>query len=191
MTCNGSLTLECPCCGAVVHAKIQTTECVSVGQMTTPSHRPARGARVDDKATIIGNADGTPFRFNGRDVWIAVLDAKYRAASVAVASDGNTDAVETCRQVMLSGAPCDLPTADVLLTIWRQREFIDANDPTIGDFPDYALANWGFGSIHGAGVWSSSEYPSTSAVSVGSGGDVYGGSKHGQFGVVPVLEIPA
>ncbi|NCD26217.1 MAG: hypothetical protein EOL86_11595 [Deltaproteobacteria bacterium] len=92
---------------------------------------------------------------------------------------------------MLSGAPCDLPTADVLLTIWRQREFIDANDPTIGDFPDYALSRWGFGSIHGAFIWSSSEYSSYYAVHVGSGGGVGNGTKYRQFGVVPVLEIPA
>ncbi len=191
MTCNGSLTLECPCCGAVVHAKIQTTECVSVGQMTTPSHRPARGARVDDKATIIGNADGTPFRFNGRDVWIAVLDAKYRAASVAWAAECNTDAVETCRQVMLSGSPCALPTADVLLKIWQHRDFIDANDPTIGDFPGRALSKWGFGSANGAYVWSSSEYNSYYAVCVSSGGGVNNYTNSYQFGVVPALEIPA
>ncbi|NCD26842.1 MAG: hypothetical protein EOL86_14820, partial [Deltaproteobacteria bacterium] len=36
-----------------------------------------RGARIDDKATVIGNADGTPFTINGQQVWIAVLDAAY------------------------------------------------------------------------------------------------------------------
>ena len=190
MTCDASFTLECPCCGAVVSVKIQT-ECASVSKITTPSHCSTRGARVDGKATIIGNADGTPFRMNGRDIWIAVLDAKYRAASVAWAAERNTDAVETCRQVMLSGAPGDLPTADVLLKIWQHRDFIDANDPTIGDFPDYALANWGFGSASGALVWSSSEYNSSYAVYVSSGGGVYNSNKNYQFGVVPVLEIPA
>nr|WP_294508641.1 hypothetical protein [uncultured Bilophila sp.] len=36
------------------------------------------GVRVENKATVIGNPDGSPFAIRGRKVWIAVLDAQYR-----------------------------------------------------------------------------------------------------------------
>lgn len=206
----------------------------------------SRGTRIDNKATVIGNADGTPFTINGQQVWIAVLDAAYRGVSVKFgtygydsslpnvtgsfgtmaqgeseatmdaraaaetgASTGNcnvwmtrnttTDsqsivgvpAVAMCRALSLDGTPCDLPTAKVLMRIWQHRAFIDANDPTVGANSTKALSNWGFGSANGAYVWSSSEYYSNSAVCVGSSGDVTNGGKGSQFGVVPVLEIPA
>lgn len=206
-----------------------------------------RGTRIDNKATVIGNADGTPFTINGQQVWIAVLDAAYRGVSVKFGtygydstlpnvtssmgtmvqdeseaamdaraaaetgtSDGNCDvwmtrntttdsqsivgvpAVAMCRAISLDGTPCDLPTAKVLMRIWQHRAFIDDNDPTAAANTSKKLStNWGFGSAHGAYVWSSSESNSNSAVLVNSGGYVNDYGKNDQFGVVPVLEIPA
>ena len=205
-----------------------------------------RGMRIDNKATVIGNADGSPFTINGQQVWIAVLDAAYRGVSIkfgtygydstlpnvtsslgtmtqgesesamdarAAAETGNskgncdvwmtrngiTDsqsivgvpAVAMCRAIALDGTPCDLPTAKVLMRIWQHRDFIDTNDPTAAANTAKKLSAWGFGSARGAYVWSSSEYSSYNPVCVGSGGDVIYYDKSGQFGVVPVLEIPA
>jgi len=205
-----------------------------------------RGARIDDRATVIGNADGTPFTINGQQVWIAVLDAAYRGVSVKfgtygtdtalpsvtsplgtmtlgeseatmdarAAAETNTSAhnddvwmgyntatdsqsivgvpaVAMCRVISLGGTPCDLPTAKVLMRIWQHRDFIDAHDPTAAANTAKKLSNWGFGSALGASVWSSSEYSDNTAVRVSSGGGVNYGNKNYQFGVVPVLEIPA
>lgn len=206
-----------------------------------------RGARIDNKATVIGNADGSPFTINCQQVWIAVLDAAYRGVSVKFgtsgydsslpnvtgsfgtmtqgeseatmdaraaaetgASTGNcnvwmtrnttTDsqaivgvpAVAMCRAISLDGTPCDLPTAKVLMRIWQHRAFIDDNDPTAAANTSKKLStNWGFGSAGGAYVWSSSECTSDYAVHVNSNGHVNDNYKTNQFGVVPVLEIPA
>ena len=206
----------------------------------------ARGTRIDNKATVIGNTDGSPFTINGAQVWIAVLDAAYRGVSIKfgtygfdsslpnvtsslgtmtqgesesamdarasqevndsdfncnvwMTSNGITDsqsvvgvpAVAMCRALSLDGTPCDLPTAKVLMRIWQHRNFIDTNDPTAAANTAKKLSAWGFGSADGASVWSSSEYPSNSAVGVNSNGSVNGSGKNGQCGVVPVLEIPA
>lgn len=217
----------------------------SVRSITTSNM--GRGARIDNKATVIGNADGSPFTINGQQVWIAVLDAAYRGVSVKFGtyehdsslpnvtgsfgtmtqgeseaamdaraaaetgtSDGNCDvwmtrntttdsqsivgvpAVAMCRAISLDGTPCDLPTAKVLMRIWQHRAFIDDNDPTAAANTSKKLStNWGFGSAGGANVWSSSEYDSNSAVTVSSNGNVSNDYKYYQFGVVPVLEIPA
>jgi hypothetical protein len=205
-----------------------------------------RGMRIDNKATVIGNADGTPFTINGQQVWIAVLDAAYRGVSIKFGtygydsslpnvtgsfgtmtqgeaessmdarasaetgnSEGNCDvwmtrngvtdsqsivgvpAVAMCRAISLDGTPCDLPTAKVLMRIWQHRDYIDTNDPTAAANTAKKLSAWGFGSASGADVWSSSEYSSDNAVRVNSTGALYNGSKYTQFGVVPVLEIPA
>jgi hypothetical protein len=205
-----------------------------------------RGTRIDNKATVIGNTDGTPFTINGSQVWIAVLDAAYRGVSIKFGtygydsslpnvtgsfgtmaqgeaesamdarasaetgdSEGNCDvwmtrnaitdsqsivgvpAVAMCRAISLDGTPCDLPTAKVLMRIWQHRDFIDTNDPTAAANTSKKLSAWGFGSADGAGVWSSSEYGSYYAVRVTSSGSVGYDSKSNQFGVVPVLEIPA
>lgn len=205
-----------------------------------------RGTRIDGKATVIGNADGSPFTINGQQVWIAVLDAAYRGVSVKFgtyeydsslpnvtgsfgtmthgeseatmdaraaaetgASTGNcnvwmtrnttTDsqaivgvpAVAMCRAISLDGTPCDLPTAKVLMRIWQHRVFIDDNDPTANANTAKKLSNWGFGSASGPYVWSSSESNGNDAVFVYSNGNVHANYKGSQFGVVPVLEIPA
>lgn len=204
-----------------------------------------RGTRIDGKATVIGNADGTPFMLHGQQVWIAVLDAAYRGVSQkfgtygydsnlpnvtgtwgtmaqgeseatmdARAADPNTSqynctewmtrnaitdsqsivgvpAVAMCRAISLDGTPCNLPTAKVLMRIWQHRVFIDDNDPTASANTTKKLSNWGFGSAGGAAVWSSSECGGAHAVGVYSGGNVNYNYKDGQFGVVPVLEIPA
>ena len=146
-----------------------------------------RGTRIDNKATVIGNEDGTPLAINGKKVWIAVLDAVYRGVSV----EFGPHAEEACRALSLGGAPCKLPTYDVLMHIWQHRDYIDSMDPTAAANTAKKLSNWGFGSANGAYVWSSSETNSASAVSVGSSGGVGGYTKYYQFGVVPVLEIPA
>ena len=205
-----------------------------------------RGTRIDNKATVIGNTDGTPFTINGKQVWIAVLDAAYRGVSIKFGTygtdtslpnmsgswgtmtqgetetamdaraaaeindstfncnawmtyTGHTDtqsikgvpAVEMCRALSLDGTPCDLPTAKVLMRIWQHRDYIDSMDPTAAANTAKKLSNWGFGSANGAAVWSSSEYGSNYAVYVYSSGHVYRDNKYAQFGVVPVLEIPA
>ena len=205
-----------------------------------------RGMRIDNKATVIGNTDGSPFTINGAQVWIAVLDAAYRGVSIKFGtygfdsslpnatssmgtmvqgesesamdaraaqevndSDFNCDvwmtrngitdsqsivgvpAVAMCRALSLDGTPCDLPTAKVLMRIWQHRNFIDTNDPTAAANTAKKLSAWGFGSAGGAAVWSSSEYSSSSAVLVNSSGDVNANGKNDQFGVVPVMEIPA
>ena len=77
------------------------------------------------------------------------------------------------------------------MRIWQHRVFIDDNDPTASANTAKKLSNWGFGSANGAYVWSSSEYHSNAAVAVTSNGDVTTNGKGNQFGVVPVLEIPA
>ena len=205
-----------------------------------------RGTRIDNKATVIGNTDGSPFTINGQSVWIAVLDATYRGVSIKFGttgfdsslpnvtgpfgtmtqgesesamdarasaetgnSKGNCDvwmtrneitdgssivgvpAVAMCRALSLDGTPCDLPTAKVLMRIWQHRDFIDTNDPTAAANAAKKLSAWGFGSADGADVWSSSECNSNNAVGVVSSGNVNGYDKYLQFGVVPVLEIPA
>ena len=205
-----------------------------------------RGARIDNKATILGNADGTPFTINGKQVWIAVLDAAYRGVSIKFGTygtdtslpnmsgswgtmtqgetetamdaraaaeindstfncnawmtyTGHTDtqsikgvpAVKMCRDISLDGTPCDLPTAKVLMRIWQHRDYIDSMDPTAAANTAKKLSNWGFGSATGARVWSSSEGDSGGAVGVASNGAVNYYNKNAQFGVVPVLEIPA
>ena len=47
-----------------------------------------RGMRIDNKATVIGNTDGSPFTINGAQVWIAVLDAAYRGVSIKFGTYG-------------------------------------------------------------------------------------------------------
>ena len=240
LTRGESYTIEARHKGAALGwSEWSTARGVSVSVIT-------RGMRIDNKATVIGNADGTPFSINGQQVWIAVLDAAYRGVSIkfgtygydstlpnvtsslgtmtqgesesamdarAAAETGNskgncdvwmtrngiTDsqsivgvpAVAMCRALSLDGTPCDLPTAKVLMRIWQHRDFIDTNDPTAAANTAKKLSAWGFGSANGANVWSSSEYTSDNAVRVNSSGNVNDYTKDLQFGVVPVLEIPA
>ena len=55
----------------------------------------------------------------------------------------------------------------------------------------HGVKRWPYCSADGAYVWSASEYDSTSAWYVNSGGALYGNGKNGRFGCVPALEIPA
>ena len=62
--------------------------------------------------------------------------------------NSNTDAAHYCRSIIgADGIPFDMPTCEVLAFIYRDRQFIEEADPTVGDYPTYSLTNnWGFGS---------------------------------------------
>ena len=131
------------------------------------------------------------------------MDASFTYSQTVKNSEELTDAILAYSSSMQAAAYCrtitladlgkmDLPSIDVLMRIYQARTLIDAADPTSVANPEKKLEKWGFGSASGAYIWSASEYSSLTAWHVGSGGRVgSNGTKHDQFGVVPVLEIPA
>lgn len=133
----------------------------------------------------------------------AHMDASFTYSQTVKNSEELTDAILAYSSSMQAAAYCrtitladlgkmDLPSIDVLMRIYQARTLIDATDPTSVANPEKKLEKWGFGSASGAYIWSASEYSSLTAWHVGSGGRVgSNGTKHDQFGVVPVLEIPA
>ena len=113
--------------------------------------------------------------------------------SAILAHNANYMAAKFCRAVSLADGfgAMDLPSIDVLMRIYQARTVIDSLDSTATANAAKKLTAWGFGSADGAYVWSASEYDSTSAWYVNSGGALYGNGKNGRFGCVPALEIPA
>ena len=103
-------------------------------------------------------------------------------------------AVAYCRSVRIGGVVCDLPNEQELMLMRLEANAIDSLDPTVAQYPTYAL-----GSANTAGFWnfggpaiafSSTEYSSTNVRYVGSSGACHGANKkNNEYGVAPVREI--
>lgn len=132
----------------------------------------------------------------------AHMDQSLTYSQTVKDSEGLTDAILGHHGGMKAAAHCrtltladlgkmDLPSIDVLMRIYQARTLIDAADPTASTNASKKLENWSFGSVDGAYVWSASESVRNAAWYVNSNGTVSTYFKCNQFGVVPVLEIPA
>lgn len=103
-----------------------------------------RGTRIDGKATVIGNADGTPFTINGQQVWIAVLDAAHRGVSVKFGTYGYdstlpnvTSSLGTMTQgesetAMDARAAAETGTSDGNCDVWMARNTITDSQSIVG-----------------------------------------------------------
>ena len=122
----------------------------------------------------------------------AVKNSKELTSAV-LAYNANYMAAKFCRAVTLADGfgAMDLPSIDVLMRIYQARTVIDSLDSTATANAAKKLTAWGFGSADGAYVWSASEYNSSNAWSLNSGGGLYYNNKNNRFGCVPALEIPA
>lgn len=107
-----------------------------------------------------------------------------------------TQAAHHCRNQNIPGlGALDLPNIYELFIMYMEADKIDEMDPTFAQYKDRGL---GCKSTHGrfdymnnSVVWSSSEYSSSYARNVHSGGNVTYYNQYNQFGVAPVKELDA
>ena len=107
-------------------------------------------------------------------------------------------AIEHARSIVVDGTPCDVPNIQILQRIYCEAELLDSMDPTVAEYPDYAL-----GSANPNGAW---YVGGNSAVWASTDGGIYGdyscswyvdsdgycdydGYRFYVLGVVPVLEL--
>lgn len=85
-----------------------------------------------------------------------------------------------------------IPSLKELISIKAVAKNIDDNDPTLSSYSSNSLETWNIGGNSSSAVWSSTLYGQTSAGNyyVGSGGTVTPAYFTGQYGVVPIFEIP-
>ena len=50
-------------------------------------------------------------------------------------------AIEYCRSIEIFGCKCDLMTFDLMLRVYVECDYIDDLDPTLNDYPDFALGH--------------------------------------------------
>ena len=126
-------------------------------------------------------------------VYSSTVKNSKELTSAILAHNANYMAAKFCRYITLADGfgAMDLPSIDVLMRIYQARTVIDSLDSTATANAAKKLTTWGFGSADGAYVWSASEYSSSGAWSVDSGGCLLIGTKRNRFGCVPALEIPA
>ena len=102
-------------------------------------------------------------------------------------------AVQYCRSVTVDGVACDLPNIQTLMRMQCEANAIDALDPTVAQYPTYALGTantsgfWNFGGTTAA--WSSTEYSSYCVRYMDCNGQCSDARKDIECGVAPVLEI--
>lgn len=138
-----------------------------------------------------------------RSAWSASLDEKTAKQNCDIWMTRNTatdtqgivgvPAVAYCRSVTIGGVSCDLPNEQELLLMRLEANEIDKLDPTVAQYPTYAL-----GSANTAGFWnfggttyafSSTEYDSSHVRYVDSNGNCNCAGKLTEYGVAPVREI--
>lgn len=103
-----------------------------------------RGMRIDNKATVIGNTDGSPFTINGAQVWIAVLDAAYRGVSIKFGTygfDSSLPNVTSSMGTMVQGesesamdarASQEVKDSDFNCDVWMTRNEITDSRSIVG-----------------------------------------------------------
>jgi hypothetical protein len=102
-------------------------------------------------------------------------------------------AVQHCRSVTINGVACDLPNVQELMLMFLEADAIDSLDPTVAQYPTYALGSantagfWNFGGAKHAS--SSTESDGYSVRSVEGNGKCQTAYKYSEIGVAPVLEI--
>ena len=138
-----------------------------------------------------------------RSAWSASIDdnTAKQNCDVWMTKNSTTDtqgivgvpAVAYCRSVTVGGVACDLPNIQELMLIRLEADAIDALDPTVAQYPTYALGSantagfWSFGGPSSA--FSSTEYNIYYVQPVDSNGHCSIASKYGECGVAPVREI--
>ena len=138
-----------------------------------------------------------------RSAWSASIDdnTAKQNCDVWMTKNSTTDtqgivgvpAVAYCRSVTVGGVACDLPNIQELMLIRLEADAIDALDPTVAQYPTYAL-----GSANTAGFWSfggpsyafsSTEYDSHTMRHVHSVGNCLNAHKNNECCVAPVREL--
>ena len=169
------------------------------GTDITTIENPSRSSKLaSDNSSADGSGD-----YVSTQSTEAHMDAAFAYSQTVKDSEGLTDAILAFKSNMQAAAFCrsisladglgtmDLPSIDALMRVYQARSVIDSLDPTASANTAKKLSAWGFGSVYGSRVWSASEYDSTDAWYVYSNGNTSNYYKSHQFGVCPVLEIPA
>lgn len=99
-----------------------------------------------------------------------------------------TPAAAHCHGQSLVGQSCQLPSLKALLRVYKEREFLDAHDPSVAANSDKALSQWGFKPPN-VYVFSSSEFSRSAAVALSAQGEIQAYQKFNVSGVIPVLEL--
>jgi len=85
-----------------------------------------------------------------------------------------------------------LPNAAELQMIWNDRATLDTYDTTLTEYPNNSLSTWNIGSNSQYICWSSTECDSHFVWYINSSGSWsnYRGKGSGNFGIIPIIEIP-
>lgn len=105
-----------------------------------------------------------------------------------------------CRDILVGDTECQLPNLYELQQIYKNREQLDALDPTVNENPTKTLSKWIFSDKTDGAAWSSTE-----GHGYGEGADINGcfwvitnlgiclgftADSDNSLGVIPIIEIP-
>lgn len=113
---------------------------------------------------------------------------------------GQEDAFVFCKYIFVGDTECQLPNLYELQQIYKNREQLDALDPTVNENPTKTLSEWKFGGKSEGAAWSSTE-------GHGYGEDIdmnecfwvitnlgiylgFTADSDNSIGVIPIIEIP-
>ena len=169
-----------------------STDITTIENPTTSWKMASNNTAADGSEQYVSNLT-TEAHMDGSFTYTQTVKDSKGLTNAILAYNSGMQAAAFCRAINLADdlGTMDLPSIDALMRIYQARTVIDALDPTAASNPAKKLSAWGFGSAFGPYVWSASEYASTYAWYVTSNGYTSYGSKYRQFGVCPVLEIPA
>ena len=66
----------------------------------------------------------------------------------------NSEVAQYVRNIVVNGAGCDIPNFQTLQRIYCEGAILDSLDPTVKDYPQYALTTW----FNNGVAWSSSQF---------------------------------
>lgn len=104
-----------------------------------------------------------------------------------------TPAASYCRSLTsLHTGGFDLPLLRDLLAMYVEGDYIDSLDPTVADYPSFALGKYSSNYsrwLRGSFVWSCQQYINNYTLGLNYKGNAFGTTKTNNYSVVPVREL--